>query len=136
MIPMTLLEKGAPAKYSSRNQRHQQKLYYRPKPTLREEEQEPWPAVAVKLNQETVHTHTNTVTLFFKIFLSVTSIPGISTLCPTGCLPYCPCPCSWLEITANQWVLEVVRGYKLELARQSTVPPRVIVSKKDHLLTE
>ena len=65
---MTLLEKGAPAKYSGRNQRHQQKLYYRPKPTLREEEQEPWSAVAVKLNQETVHTHTNTVTLFFKNF--------------------------------------------------------------------
>ena len=48
------------------------------------------------------------------------------------------CLSNWQEITADQWVLRVVGGYKLELASTpiQRSPPRVIKSKNSHLITE
>jgi len=59
---------------------------------------------------------------------------GISSLLPAVHLPYS----HWLTITADQWVLEVVRGYKLKLISMpvQVMLPRVIESKKPHLISE
>ena len=63
-------------------------------------------------------------------------VPGISSLPPAGRLPYCLC--NWQNVTADQWVLEVVRGYKLELSSTpiQDAPPRVIEAKRTHLISE
>ena len=80
-----------------------------------------------------INTHTSTTT-FSNNTLAV--IPGISDLTPAGRLPYCLH--NWLSITSDEWVLQVVRGYQLELSSIPTqrTPPRVIEMKNGHLVTE
>ena len=63
------------------------------------------------MTQVTVNICTNTVTYLNNV--SIIPVSGISSLPPAGRLPYCLY--NWFNITADQWVLEVVRGYKLEL---------------------
>ena len=49
------------------------------------------------------------------------------------------CAHNWMQITGDQWVLEVVKGYKLELdckPVQHKPPPPLIMSKKDITLTQ
>jgi len=63
-------------------------------------------------------------------------IPGVSYLPTAGRLPQCLQ--NWQEITADQWILQVVQGYKLELlatpAQKS--PPRTLGAKNHHLIGE
>jgi len=98
------------------------------KATLREEEQEPKPTVT----PETVDTHTNTV-IHFNNFLSVMLVPGIYIQPSTS-----GSPAIWQNVTADQWVLEVVRGYKLQLLSTpiQDASPRVIEAKRAHLVSE
>jgi len=70
-------------------------------------------------------------------FNSVLSpIPGVSCLPAAGRL--LQCLQNWQEITANQWILQVVRGYKLKLLAipAQKLLPQTLGAKNHHLIRE
>ena len=64
----------------------------------------------------------------------LTPIPGMSDLPTAGRLPHYFH--NWQRITADQWVLQVVQGYKLEMTSipNQQFPPRPLDIKNSHLL--
>ena len=64
-------------------------------------------------------------------------IPLLSHLPPTERLPHCIQ--QWQAVTSDQWVLQVVRGYKLELTStptQSSQPLTVVTKANQSLVGE
>ena len=80
----------------------------------------------------TIDSYTHNFTIFNECF---SPIPGALLLLTVGRLPLCLN--NWLQITSNQWVIQAVRGYKLELisASYQESPPRFL-GARGHLSTD
>ena len=80
-------------------------------------------------------THAHTISSQFLIN-GFSLIPGVSLLLTAGRLPLCLH--NWLRITSNQWVIQVVKGYKLELMSIpfQNFPPRPLGAKGHHSMEE
>jgi len=77
---------------------------------------------------------TNTVTIFNNTFTRILRLPCLP---PTACLPHCIE--NWWVITTDQWILQVVRGYRLELTAppcQRSQPVTVVTHSNQSLVEE
>ena len=79
------------------------------------------------------YTPTTTVTL---LGTSFTQIPTLESLPSAGRLPVCIC--NWERITADPWILECVKGYRLELVCPplQKFPPKVCGTKDQLAIRE
>ena len=96
----------------------------------REEQQQCFPQAVDK--EQLTSTHTNLQFCNSVLF----PIPGVSCLPTADRLPCCLQ--NWQKIMSDQWVLQVVRGYKLELLTTPTQksPPQTLVAGNHHLISE
>ena len=80
-------------------------------------------------------THAHTVNSQILIN-GLSHIPGVSHLPTAGRLPLCLH--NWLRITADQWVIQAVKGYKLELMTTplQKFPPRPLGARGHHSIGE
>ena len=81
----------------------------------------------------------HTKSMFFEQYFCPYSAPFPPTPHVTGRLPGPHCIQQWQAVTSDQWVLQVVRGYKLELTStptQSSQPLTVVTKANQSLVGE
>ena len=83
--------------------------------------------------QQLTPAHTTSLQTLINGF-SLTS--GMSPLPTASRLPHCLH--NWLQITSDQWVIQVVKGYKLDLMSTplQRIPPRPLEAKGHHSMEE
>lgn len=82
----------------------------------------------VGFHEQVTLTHTTNVHLMITFF----PIPGWSLLPIASRLPFCLC--NWHRITSDQWVIQLVKGYRLQLTSTPSQksPPRPLETKNPH----